>query len=127
MARAIRTGSPEWRTTVSVTLPNAQRLTPEQPWVVHMAIRLSGVWRANEMISSAARPSLTIVETLWILWPRSALAFSSRYALASSRRFATNLFEASCCHRLALARLLTFRPGHAMVSSNALSSRASTS
>ena len=48
-------GQPEWRTTVSVTLPNTQRFTPECPWV-HMAIKLSGVLRASEIISSAAKP-----------------------------------------------------------------------
>src|SRR5258706_4434001 len=43
-ARTINTGSPLWRTTVSVTLPSTQRRTPERPWV-HIAIRLSGVSR----------------------------------------------------------------------------------
>jgi len=35
------TGFSEWRTTVSVTLPNTQRFTPDRPWL-HIAIRLSG-------------------------------------------------------------------------------------
>lgn len=51
-ARMISTGSPEWRTTLSVTLPNTQRLTPERPWV-HMAMKLSSVLRASAVISSA--------------------------------------------------------------------------
>jgi hypothetical protein len=51
-ARMINTGSPECCTTLSVTLPNTQRLIPERPWV-HMAIKLSGVWRPILMISSA--------------------------------------------------------------------------
>ena len=45
-----------------VTLPNIQRLTPERPWV-HIATRLSGVWRENAMISSADNPSLATNET----------------------------------------------------------------
>jgi hypothetical protein len=48
-ARMIKTGSPEWRTTVSVILPNVHPFTPDHP-CVHMAIRLSGVLRPNEII-----------------------------------------------------------------------------
>jgi len=46
-----------------VTLPSAQRFIPERPWV-HMAIKLSGVVRANSMISSAPEPTDKIEETL---------------------------------------------------------------
>src|SRR5918994_4825237 len=55
-ARRTKTGLLEWRTTVSVTLPNTQRFTPERPWE-HMTIRLSGVWLPTETISSGATPS----------------------------------------------------------------------
>jgi hypothetical protein len=50
-ARIMSTGSPEWRTTLSVTLPKIQRVTPDRPWV-HIAAKLSGVLRASIVISS---------------------------------------------------------------------------
>jgi hypothetical protein len=43
----MRTGSPECCTTLSVTLPKTQRLTPERPWV-HIAIKLSGGGRPKD-------------------------------------------------------------------------------
>jgi len=46
------TGRSEWRTTLSVTLPNTHRLMPERPWV-HMAIKLPG-FAAASTISCAA-------------------------------------------------------------------------
>ena len=40
LARTSSTGVPEWRTTVSATLPSIHRLAPERP-CVHIAIRVS--------------------------------------------------------------------------------------
>src|SRR5262249_12027086 len=76
-ARRTKIGPSECRTTVSVTLPNIQRLTPERP-CVHMAIRLSGDCRANEMISSAEKPPLATQETSVIPNFFTASVFFSR-------------------------------------------------
>jgi hypothetical protein len=43
--RITSTGSPEWRTTFSVTLPSTQRFTPDLP-CVHIVISALGVLRA---------------------------------------------------------------------------------
>src|SRR5581483_4405779 len=76
-ARTIKTGEWEWRTTVSVTLPNTQRLTPERPWV-HMATRLLGVFCAQAMISSGPSPSSTSGVTFLTPRARSVAPMRSR-------------------------------------------------
>jgi hypothetical protein len=43
--RITSTGSPEWRTTFSVTLPSTQRFTPDLP-CVHIVISALGLFRA---------------------------------------------------------------------------------
>src|SRR3990172_9011483 len=87
--RTIRTGSSVWRTTVSVTLPNTQRFTPERPWE-HIAMKLSGVLRPSEMISSAPKPSFVVQVTLATPNFFSSALFFSRYSRASLPTSAIN-------------------------------------
>jgi hypothetical protein len=73
-----------WRTTVSVTLPNTQRFTPERPWE-HIAMKLSGVFRPREMTSSAPKPSFVLQVTL------ATPSFSARALLQDIPRFVADL------------------------------------
>src|SRR5437660_4257789 len=64
LPRITSTGSPEWRTTFSVTLPSTQRFTPDLP-CVHIVISASGLLRAKSIISFGPEPSIKTDDTVW--------------------------------------------------------------